>query len=633
MDQKMTKDKNTGLAANNTVNGIRQDNNNLMHSLTALLNSIPDQLLRITDSGECFLYAANNAGEDDMEKDCFEQLELREIFGTSVAERCLHCAKNVIRSGKAETYEYSSEGEDGNPQYFEARFVKNSERDALAIIRDITESARQRVQNSADKELYENVINSVNVSIAVLDDKNRYILVNNAALKDDDVRKWIIGKDDSDYSRMKGKHPEIAEARMKMYSLADELREPVEWIEEIPDGKSNKRFFARTLRPFNSGNKHYKIAYGVDITALKVVQDELLRREHLLSFSHKLARIGYWVYYPRLGKHEWSDGVYDILGLERNYIPPSLETYYGFIHPDDSESVKQNKKLSAESASSVSAEFRIVTKGGEVKYIKEQSSSRHSDTEEYVFGVIQDITEIKQHIDEKERLIKEINHKYNDLMQFNYIISHNLRSPVANILGMSSLFEMDLSDEERSQIYEYILESAESIDSVIKDLNHILSFKSDLNEMKERFRLSEIVKMVCSNLKKQIKESDAAIFVDIAEDADIIFSIRSYIQSIIYNLISNSIKYKAAERFPEIIITSRKESNTILIKVADNGIGIDMNQHKNELFGLYKRFTDQKEGRGLGLHMTKVQVDSLGGTISAESIPGRGTTFTVSFGL
>ncbi len=314
-------------------------------------------------------------------------------------------------------------------------------------------------------------------------------------------------------------------------------------------------------------------------------------------------------------------------------MPPSLEAYYAFIHPDDRDVVKQNKKLSTESDTSLSAEFRIITKGGEVKYIKEQSSSRHSDTEKYVFGVIQDITEIKQHIDEKERLIKEINHKYNDLMQFNYIISHNLRSPVANILGMSSLFEMDLSDEERSQIYEYILESAKSIDSVIKDLNHILSFKSDLNEMKERFRLSEIVKMVCSNLNKQIKESDAAIFVDIAEDSDIIFSIRSYIQSIVYNLISNSIKYKEAARIPEIIITARKENGKMLIKVADNGIGIDMDLHKNELFGLYKRFTDQKEGRGLGLHMTKVQVDSLGGTISAESTPGRGTTFTVSFGL
>lgn len=627
----MTTDRNTGLAASNTGNGIRH-NNSLILSLRTLLNSIPDRLLRITESGTGFLYASG-IEEIVKESDCFERVELNEIFAPSVAVEFVRYTREAIRSGEIESYEYGVEEEDGNIRYFEARFVRFSAHAALVIVRDITKDAQLKDQIKADRELYENVINSVNVNITVLDDKNRYVLVNNAALKNAELRKWIIGKDDSDYSRMEGKNPEIAQARMKMYSLADELKEPVEWVEELPDAKSNKRFFAKTLRPFSVGNKDYKIGYGVDITALKVVQDELLRREHLLSFSHKLARIGYWVYYPRIGKHEWSDGVFDILGLERNYIPPSLEAYYGFIHPDDRNTVKQNKKFSAESNASLSTEFRIIANGGEVKYIKEQSSSRHSDTEEYIFGVIQDITEIKQLIDEKERLIKEINHKYNDLMQFNYIISHNLRSPVANILGMSSLFEMDLTDEERSQIYEYILESAESIDSVIKDLNHILSFKSDLNEMKERFWISEIVKMVCSNLSNQIKEADAAIVIDIADDADIIFSIKSYIQSIIYNLLSNAIKYKAAGRVPEIIITARKENNKTVIKVADNGMGIDMKQHKNELFGLYKRFTDQKEGRGLGLHMTKVQVDSLGGTITAESTPGMGTTFTVTFGL
>ncbi|MBC7912752.1 MAG: PAS domain S-box protein, partial [Pyrinomonadaceae bacterium] len=504
-------------------------------------------------------------------------------------------------------------------------------------------------------------------------------------------------------------------------------------------------------------NEKYKVGYGVDITALKVIQNELLRREHLLSFSHKLAKVGYWVWYPTNRKHEWSDGVFDILETDKKEVTPSLNSLLDFIHPHDREYFNQTIQLSKQNNSSYSIEYRIITKTGNIKYIKEQSSSKRADSNsnQYLFGMVQDITEMKvsqdalaqseehfraiaesspvyiieicseytvtyintvqnekreaiigtsvfnfaleeyrdelrevldkvfahgtienlelqakglaedrptlwydvsigpvkndtgkvqsiillaqnvtdkkQNEQERERLIKEINNRYNELMQFNYIVSHNLRSPIANILGMSYILNPNTPPEDVQQIFEYIMQSAESIDTLIKDLNDVLTARSPLNEKRETFLLTEITRGVCNNLEQQVKQSKAFICIDIDDDANELTSIKSYVQSIIHNLVSNAIKYKSPDRNPKISVKAWKDSAHSYLEVSDNGMGIDLKQYGNQMFGLYKRFTTQNEGKGLGLHMTKAQIESLGGTISVESELGEGCTFKIVF--
>ncbi|MBC7913340.1 MAG: HAMP domain-containing histidine kinase [Pyrinomonadaceae bacterium] len=181
------------------------------------------------------------------------------------------------------------------------------------------------------------------------------------------------------------------------------------------------------------------------------------------------------------------------------------------------------------------------------------------------------------------------------------------------------------------QIFEYIMQSAESIDTLIKDLNDVLTARSPLNEKRELFALTEIVKGVCNNLEQQINTSKAFICIDISDEANELNSIKSYVQSIVHNLISNAIKYKSVNRNPEISIKAWKDADHTYLEVSDNGIGIDLEQHGQHIFGLYKRFTVQNEGKGLGLHMTKAQVESLGGTISIESQLDKGCTFKIVF--
>jgi signal transduction histidine kinase len=130
-------------------------------------------------------------------------------------------------------------------------------------------------------------------------------------------------------------------------------------------------------------------------------------------------------------------------------------------------------------------------------------------------------------------------------------------------------------------------------------------------------------------LEQQLNQSQAFVCVDIDCEANQLTSIKSYVQSIIHNLISNAIKYKSPVRNPEISVKAWKDTEHTFIEVADNGMGIDLEQYGQQIFGLYKRFTTQSEGKGLGLHMTKAQVESLGGSISVESEADKGTTFRI----
>lgn len=142
--------------------------------------------------------------------------------------------------------------------------------------------------------------------------------------------------------------------------------------------------------------------------------------------------------------------------------------------------------------------------------------------------------------------------------------------------------------------------------------------------------MGELLSSITDTIEKQIKESGTIIKINIADEATELFIIKSFLQSILYNLISNAIKYKSLQRRPECVITLTKVDNNIIIVVADNGIGIDLIKNGAYIFGLYKRFHLEVEGKGLGLNMTKTQVEALGGSISVQSQLDKGTTFTIT---
>jgi PAS domain S-box-containing protein len=244
-----------------------------------------------------------------------------------------------------------------------------------------------------------------------------------------------------------------------------------------------------------------------------------------------------------------------------------------------------------------------------------------------------DITESKVAAMEREKITHELTQRNKSLEQFTNITSHNLRAPVANIIGLAQLIEeAQLDEDEKSAMMNGILLSARKLDMVITDINDILQVKELSNESKEKIDLHELVSDIKIIISSMIYKENATIKCNFGE-IPYIFSVRSYMYSIFYNMILNSLKYRRADADPVISLSSRVEDDKIQLAFTDNGKGIDMERNGGNLFGLYKRFDTSVSGRGLGLFMVKSQIETLQGTITVKSELGKGTSFFVEFPL
>ncbi|WP_276088102.1 PAS domain-containing sensor histidine kinase [Pedobacter sp. JY14-1] len=351
-----------------------------------------------------------------------------------------------------------------------------------------------------------------------------------------------------------------------------------------------------------------------------------------------------------------SDQVFYIVAIDEDdplrntftYLSPHVESVIGYrvedvrndplswikaIHPDDVENVK----------SATREMFKSKSPGTRVYRMKHRRTGEYVWLEDYVVPILdekgwvrefyasaRDITGRKKAEIERERLIDELGRKHEELMQFSHIVSHNLRSPVANILGLAEYLHDITTTGEQCETSGYILQAAQSMDGVLRDLNTVLSVRSSIQEKMTTFSFREVLDAVCVSLRKQIDESGTTVNVHIDPLADRFTSIKSYIQSAVFNLVSNAIKYRAASRAPIINVTVSQNNSRTIISVSDNGEGIDLAAHGERLFMLYSRLNVNRDGKGLGLYMTKTQIEMLNGKIEVESEKGKGTKFIIT---
>ncbi len=254
---------------------------------------------------------------------------------------------------------------------------------------------------------------------------------------------------------------------------------------------------------------------------------------------------------------------------------------------------------------------------------------------EKILGIIlsvRDITDTKMADIQEKKITAELIKRNKDLEQFAYIISHNLRAPVANLLGIAeALTEQNLSEEEKVIFAEGLHTSTRKLDMVITDLNRILQMRHEVNTTKEMVHFSDIVHDITESLSGVKSTGEFQISVDFSQ-VDEMITLKSYMHSIFYNMISNAIKYKKPNTVPHIEIKSRKLPHHIELTFRDHGLGIDLERNGELLFRLYKRFhMNAAEGKGMGLYMVKTQVETLDGRISVSSKVNEGTEFKIEF--
>ena len=248
------------------------------------------------------------------------------------------------------------------------------------------------------------------------------------------------------------------------------------------------------------------------------------------------------------------------------------------------------------------------------------------------YGIIVDISERKKAEIELQELTKELMRYNEDLQHFAYVTSHNLRAPVANLTGLLQLLNLnEISDPENEVIIDKIDKSVKNLDHTLYDLVEIISARKSVEDQIEDVKFQYVLNDVADNLNREILDSDTKIISDFS-DVDSIRYSYAHLHSILLNLISNAIKYRSPLRSPEVIVKSQDLGNMVCLTISDNGIGINLEKHKQKLFKMYQRLmngNNKVEGKGLGLYIVKMQVESLGGTIDIESTVDEGTTFKI----
>lgn len=378
------------------------------------------------------------------------------------------------------------------------------------------------------------------------------------------------------------------------------------------------------------------------LAGLNMLGEELLFYKEQLDAKSQLLQdtvrnIGEVVYSVRLphgaeplGYDFVSPRIRGLLGYTEEQVMADAGIWRTSIHPDD-RATFDAALARLKNGEEVICEYRI-TRSDDNEYLwLEDCMWPRADRNGSItvaFGCARDVTRQKAEAAERDKLTRELSNKLNELMQFNYIVSHNLRSPVATILAACDLLDMELDDAEKTEARNCILMAAQNMDLLLRDLNVILSAKSMINEKFESFSMPEMVHNILQALNQEVTNARAIVYTDITPRAEFVNTIKGYLQSCLYNLINNAIKYRHPSRPLELSIKIWREYQAVYFEVSDNGIGIDLERHRDKIFGLYQRFNDDVEGKGLGLHMTRVQVEALGGTISVKSQPGKGSTFT-----
>jgi signal transduction histidine kinase len=232
--------------------------------------------------------------------------------------------------------------------------------------------------------------------------------------------------------------------------------------------------------------------------------------------------------------------------------------------------------------------------------------------------------------EELNRIIDELSARNQNLEQFSYIVSHNMRAPVARVLGLLSLFDRQMPNNPFNQeILQYLDDSAQNLNTVIADLSEIITIQKHWDKAKEPIDLQSLGSSVLDSLQEEITRSGAMVTLNFGQ-LPTIYSLKTYLQSILFNLVSNALKYRAPGRPPYIDVAAEVAHGLAKITVRDNGLGIDLNKTSlQQIFGLYKRLHFHIEGKGLGLYLVKTQVEALQGRIEVESTPNIGTNFTV----
>jgi PAS domain S-box-containing protein len=376
----------------------------------------------------------------------------------------------------------------------------------IYFISDITERRQTTKDLDKQKAFYENILNNIPTDIAVFDANHKYRFVNPGAIRDEKFRRYIIGKDDFEYSEYRKRDKSLAQVRRDKFLEAKNTGKEIRWEDSLIGPSGHLITHLRRMFPVHdeNGNLTMMIGFGIDIT--------------------------------------------------------------------------------------------------ERKEMEERQSA----------------------------LLQQLSVQNTQLIDFCNIVSHNLRAPLVNMSMLVDFIEDCGEIEEQKQLIAKLNPVLDNLSTTFNELVESIQIKQDLEIKSEKIVLEEYFARTIESLDAEIIKSNATFEVNFDEAPEIYYPAK-YLNSILQNLISNSLKYKSPNRDPIIRLKTKVTKDKVILSVNDNGLGIDMMRHKKNMFKIGKVFHHHPNAKGFGLFMIKTHIEAMGGRIWVESAPNKGSTFFVEF--
>jgi signal transduction histidine kinase len=418
---------------------------------------------------------------------------------------------------------------------------------------------------------------------------------------------------------------------LKFYALRDSIESYVGLASEMIDliDKGDQSTFVKFLEkdPGYAVWLHY-LNFSRDVNAFEdnISRQAKLRYDKALNDIYMLQVILFFIAVPTLGYTAYytnrtisiSEQLRNSEAEKATILAEQNQLLEKTVHERTREILAQNEEISAQNEEIGLHNEKLL----EAKNIIERQNKFIQQKNEEL------ATEVERQTQDLKQANTELMEHNNRLEQFAFIISHNLRAPMSRIIGLSSILDFTKEVNEVADIAKLMTQSTQDLDQILMDLTEILSIQKMNAQLMDKIRLDNLLDKIRVTLAEDIQLTKANILADFSK-AERVTTIPSYMESILYNLISNAIKYRHPGRRPTISIQSQDRGEFVQIDISDNGLGIDVETNKENLFSLYKRFHFHVEGRGLGLYLVKSQLAAMGGKIELRSKEGEGTAFSI----
>ena len=324
-----------------------------------------------------------------------------------------------------------------------------------------------------------------------------------------------------------------------------------------------------------------------------------------------------------------SKKVENILGYTAEEWRTSPTFWMDHMHPDDKKWTTEYCRLKTDQNVDHDFEYRMIAKDGAVVWLRDiVNVIVNKGKASSLRGIMIDITKTKEaekELNESFQLVTEQNKR---LLNFSYIVSHNLRSHTSNIASIMELIESTDSAQEQAEMIQLLKSVSHSLSETMVHLNEVITIRTNIGLVSEPVNLNQYLETAQKVLTDEIHTKQVRIITTLPDNVIINYN-PAYLESILYNIISNSIRYSHPDREPIIHISWVTDTENKMLQITDNGVGIDLVKNADKIFGMYKTFSSNADAKGIGLFITKNQIDAMGGNITVESEPNIGTTFKI----